>query len=123
MYDNFTNSEYNILIYPLIISIFLAVTIISLTLMINFQTRVDAEKSSAYECGFNPFSENRNRFEISFYLVSILFIIFDVEILFLFPFSKMGNYLPYSQFLTIFFFLGILILGVIIEIRKNAISF
>src|SRR6185437_11782499 len=98
MYDNFTNSEYNILIYPLIISIFLAVTIISLTLMINFQTRVDAEKSSAYECGFNPFSENRNRFEISFYLVSILFIIFDVEILFYFLFLKWEITYPIPNF-------------------------
>lgn len=52
-----------------------------------YRTKVDIEKTSIYECGFTPYSQPRSSFDIKFYLVSLLFIVFDVEVLFLFPFA------------------------------------
>ena len=62
------------------------------------------EKVSAYECGFNPFGDARNKFEIRYYLVAILFIIFDLELLFLFPWIYVLVHLQYKGYLLWFFF-------------------
>jgi NADH:ubiquinone oxidoreductase subunit 3 (subunit A) len=60
--------------------------------------KYDVEKLSAYECGFQPFEDARNRFDIKFYLVAILFIIFDLEVSFLFPWSVYLNKLGYNGY-------------------------
>jgi NADH:ubiquinone oxidoreductase subunit 3 (subunit A) len=65
------------ILVALLISTIIAILLISLAFLLTFNQKIDLEKSSAYECGFNPFSESRHRFDIKFYLVSILFIIFD----------------------------------------------
>ena len=76
--------EYTYLFIFLIISFIIALLIYILSYLLAFQN-YDFEKLSAYECGFQPFEDARNKFDIKFYLVAILFIIFDLEVSFLFP--------------------------------------
>ena len=86
----------------------------------------DPEKLSAYECGFNAFDDARMKFDIRFYLVSILFIIFDLEVAFLFPWAVTLLKLPVEQ--TVFAFwsmmtsLGVLTVGFIYEWKKGALE-
>ncbi len=82
----------------------------------------DAEKLSAYECGFNAFDDARMKFDVRFYLVAILFIIFDLEVSFLFPwavaFGKLGAY----GFWSMMVFLAVLTIGFIYEWKKGALE-
>ena len=86
----------------------------------------DPEKLSAYECGFNAFDDARMKFDIRFYLVSILFIIFDLEVAFLFPWAVALMKLPAetSQFAfwSMMVFLGVLTVGFIYEWKKGALE-
>ena len=80
------------------------------------------EKLSPYECGFEPFEDARGRFDVRFYLVAILFIIFDLEIAFLFPWAlSLGNVGVFG-FWSMMFFLGILTVGFIYEWKKGALE-
>ena len=79
-------SEYAPLCIYLVISTLLSLVILSLSFVFSTQ-KADPEKVSAYECGFDPFDDARARFDIRFYLVAILFIIFDIETMFLLPWS------------------------------------
>ncbi len=86
----------------------------------------DPEKLSAYECGFNAFDDARMKFDIRFYLVSILFIIFDLEVAFLFPWAVTLLKLPVEQtvfaFWSMMTFLGVLTVGFIYEWKKGALE-
>ena len=78
------NITYLTLYLCLIISLFIS----SIILLLSYQLAIqlpDAEKTSAYECGFEPFEDARNRFDVRFYIVAILFLIFDIEVAYLFP--------------------------------------
>lgn len=77
------NEYINVLIY-LGLCALISTIIFALSYLVIYQAS-DTEKSSAYECGFSPFGDARSKFEIRFYLVAILFIVFDLEIMFLFP--------------------------------------
>ena len=79
-------------------------------------------KSSAYECGFENFSDARMQFDIRFYLVAILFIIFDLEIAFLFPWAVALDNLGSSGLVAMSIFLVILIIGFIYEWKKGALN-
>ena len=79
----FTN-QYLILLICISFSLILGLLIFSLSYFIGVQNP-DAEKNSAYECGFEPFEDARNKFDVRFYIVAILFIIFDIEVVYLFP--------------------------------------
>ena len=82
----------------------------------------DTEKVSAYECGFNAFDDARMKFDVRFYLVSILFIIFDLEIAFLFPWAiSLGN-IGILGFTSMMIFLFILTIGFIYEWKKGALD-
>ena len=82
----------------------------------------DPEKVSAYECGFNAFDDARMKFDVRFYLVSILFIIFDLEIAFLFPWAiSLGN-IGILGFTSMMIFLFILTIGFIYEWKKGALD-
>ena len=111
----------------LTIIIFLAIALIlSLGfLVLNFAfspKNPDPEKLSAYECGFEPFNDSRMEFDIRFYLVAILFIIFDLEIAFLFPWAiTLGN-IGLFGFLSMMLFLFILTIGFIYEWKKGALD-
>ncbi|WP_321341155.1 NADH-quinone oxidoreductase subunit A [Breoghania sp.] len=82
----------------------------------------DPEKSSAYECGFNAFDDARMKFDIRFYLVSILFIIFDLEVAFLFPWAISFGKLGWFGFISMMVFLGVLTVGFIYEWKKGALE-
>jgi NADH-quinone oxidoreductase subunit A len=82
----------------------------------------DAEKVSAYECGFNAFDDARMKFDVRFYLVSILFIIFDLEVAFLFPWAIVFGELGWFGFWSMMCFLGVLTIGFIYEWKKGALE-
>ena len=82
----------------------------------------DPEKLSAYECGFNAFDDARMKFDIRFYLVAILFIIFDLEVSFLFPWATAFGHLGVFGFWSMMLFLGVLTIGFIYEWKKGALE-
>jgi len=86
----------------------------------------DPEKLSAYECGFNAFDDARMKFDVRFYLVSILFIIFDLEVAFLFPWAvtlmKLPTEVGQFAFWSMMTFLGVLTVGFIYEWKKGALE-
>lgn len=84
--------------------------------------RPDGEKLSAYECGFNAFDDARMKFDIRFYLVSILFIIFDLEVAFLFPWAVSFGTLGWFGFISMMVFLAVLTIGFIYEWKKGALE-
>jgi NADH-quinone oxidoreductase subunit A len=78
------NTTYITLFICLVLSLAIAALILGLSYSLAIQTP-DPEKTSAYECGFEPFEDARNRFDVRFYIVAILFLIFDIEVAYLFP--------------------------------------
>ncbi len=84
--------------------------------------RPDSEKNSPYECGFEPFEDARMKFDVRYYLVAILFIIFDLEIAFLFPWAVALDEIGMFGFLAMMLFLGILVVGFIYEWKKGALE-
>jgi NADH-quinone oxidoreductase subunit A len=82
----------------------------------------DTEKLSAYECGFSPFEDSRGEFDIRFYLVAILFIIFDLEISFLFPFAVSLDVVGFLGLWAMFLFLFVLTIGFVYEWKKGALD-
>ena len=84
--------------------------------------RPDAEKLSPYECGFEAFEDSRMKFDVRYYLVAILFIIFDLEIAFLFPWSVVLGEIGTFGLIAMAVFLGILVIGFIYEWKKGALE-
>lgn len=82
----------------------------------------DPEKLSAYECGFNAFDDARMKFDVRFYLVAILFIIFDLEVAFLFPWAITFGELGWLGFWSMMAFLGVLTIGFVYEWKKGALE-
>jgi len=82
----------------------------------------DTEKLSPYECGFEPFADARSRFDVRYYLVSILFIIFDLEVAFLFPWAASLGAIGLFGFWSMIVFLAVLTVGFIYEWRKGALE-
>ena len=82
----------------------------------------DKEKVSAYECGFNAFDDARMKFDVRFYLVSILFIIFDLEVAFLFPWAAAFKEAGLYGFWAMMIFLAVLTVGFVYEWRKGALE-
>ena len=84
--------------------------------------RPDPEKLSPYECGFEAFEDARMKFDVRYYLVAILFILFDLEIAFLFPWATVINDIGFAGFLSMMVFLGILVVGFVYEWQKGALE-
>ncbi len=82
----------------------------------------NAEKLSAYECGFNPFDDARMKFDVRFYLVSLLFIIFDLEVAFLFPWAVAFHDIGAFGFWSMMLFLVVLTVGFVYEWNKGALE-
>ena len=85
-------------------------------------SRPDAEKNSPYECGFEAFEDSRMKFDVRYYLVAILFIIFDLEIAFLFPWAIVLDQIGWFGFIAMMIFLAILVVGFIYEWKKGALE-
>ena len=110
---------------PLVIFIAVALVISLVLLVIPFliaYKQPDPEKLSAYECGFNAFDDARMKFDVRFYLVAILFIIFDLEVSFLFPWAVAFGDLGLYGYWSMMIFLGVLTVGFIYEWRKGALE-
>lgn len=90
--------------------------------MIVARQKPDSEKLSAYECGFEAFDDARSRFDVRFYLVTLLFIIFDLEVAFLFPWAVSLGEIGLFGFWSMIIFLGILTIGFVYEWRKGALE-
>ena len=99
----------------------LALVLLITPILIAFRSP-DPEKLSAYECGFNAFDDARMKFDVRFYLVSILFIIFDLEVAFLFPWAVSLKEVGVFGFWSMMVFLGILTIGFVYEWRKGALA-
>jgi NADH-quinone oxidoreductase subunit A len=84
--------------------------------------RPNAEKNAPYECGFEAFEDARMKFDVRYYLVAILFILFDLEIAFLFPWAVVFNELGWYGFSVMTIFLAILVVGFMYEWRKGALE-
>ena len=113
--------EYVPIILFLIIALGLSLAFVTIN-YIAAPSKPDPEKLSAYECGFEPFNDSRMEFDVRFYLVAILFIIFDLEIAFLFPWAiSLGN-IGILGFTSMMIFLFILTVGFIYEWKKGALD-
>ena len=120
MIYNFLTDYLSIIIF-LIIAMLISIGFI----LINFlssPSNPDPEKLSAYECGFDAFDDSRMEFDVRFYLVAILFIIFDLEIAFLFPWAITLGKIGVFGFWSMMIFLGILTIGFIYEWKKGALE-
>ena len=110
---------------PIIIFLGLAITlgiVLILAAVVLAVRNPDPEKVSAYECGFNAFDDARMKFDVRFYLVSILFIIFDLEVAFLFPWAISLGELGWFGMWSMMIFLGVLTVGFVYEWRKGALE-
>jgi NADH-quinone oxidoreductase subunit A len=96
--------------------------IIVLASFIAARQHPDSEKLAAYECGFDPFDDARGQFDVRFYLVAILFIIFDLEVAFLFPWAVALGDIGVFGFWSMVVFLGVLTVGFVYEWKKGALE-
>ena len=120
MYGEFLNNYLTIIIF-FGVSLFLSIGFIFLNFVFA-PKKPDPEKLSAYECGFEPFNDSRMEFDVRFYLVAILFIIFDLEIAFLFPWAISLGKIGIFGFVSMMIFLFILTVGFIYEWKKGALD-
>src|ERR1700760_1110677 len=110
---------------PLVIFIAIAVVLSVVLLVVPFVVAYkapDPEKLSAYECGFNAFDDARMKFDVRFYLVSLLFIIFDLEVAFLFPWAVAFRSIGTVGFWSMMLFLAVLTIGFVYEWKKGALE-
>jgi NADH-quinone oxidoreductase subunit A len=110
---------------PIVIFIGVAVAIGLALLVVPFLVayrQPDSEKLSAYECGFAAFDDARMKFDVRFYLVAILFIIFDLEVAFLFPWAVAFKSVGWFGFWSVMLFLAVLTVGFIYEWKKGALE-
>ena len=120
MFPDFLTEYLSIIIF-LVIALGLSGAFVVLNFILS-PNNPDPEKLSAYECGFEPFQDSRMEFDVRFYLVAILFIIFDLEIAFLFPWAvSLGN-IGLLGFISMMIFLFILTIGFIYEWKKGALD-
>jgi NADH-quinone oxidoreductase subunit A len=118
--DSMLAEYFPILIFIAIAAV-MAVAIVGMSYMIAPQ-RPSTAKLSAYECGFDAFTDSRGRFDVRFYLVTLLFIIFDLEIAFLFPWATVLGDVGMFGFWSMMIFLGVLKIGFIYEWKKGALE-
>ena len=120
MMAEFLTDYFSIILF-LIIALVLSIGFIVLNFLFS-PKKPDPEKLSTYECGFEPFNDSRMEFDVRFYLVAILFIIFDLEIAFLFPWAvSLGN-IGALGFWSMMIFLFVLTIGFIYEWKKGALD-
>ena len=120
MIYNFLTDYLSIIIF-LFIALLLSVGFIIIN-FISAPNNPDPEKLSAYECGFDAFDDSRMEFDVRFYLVAILFIIFDLEIAFLFPWAISLGKIGIFGFWSMMIFLAVLTIGFIYEWKKGALE-
>ena len=120
MYRDFLNNYLTIIIF-FGVALLLSIGFIFLNFLFA-PKNPDPEKLSAYECGFEPFNDSRMEFDVRFYLVAILFIIFDLEVAFLFPWAITLGKIGLFGFWSMMIFLTVLTIGFIYEWKKGALD-
>lgn len=115
------SAQYLPVLFFVAIAIGLSLVVILIPFLIN-KMRPDRAKNSPYECGFEGEGEVRNRFNVQFYLVAILFIIFDLEVAFLFPWAVALRQIGQFGFWSMMIFLGLLTIGFIYEWKRGALE-
>ncbi len=113
--------EYFLVIFFLFFSILLALLLFLVLFLLIFR-QADFEKVSAYECGFNPFEDAYGRFDVRFYLVAILFLIFDLEVTFVFPWSCHISVTGFFGSFVVILFLILLTVGFFYEWKRGALD-
>ena len=111
--------------FPILIFLLIAGGLAAVIVIASFvlaRQKPDSEKLSPYECGFEPFADARAKFDVRFYLVAILFIIFDLEVAFLFPWAVSLAHIGLFGFFSMIVFLAVLTIGFIYEWRKGALE-
>jgi NADH-quinone oxidoreductase subunit A len=111
--------------FPILIFLIIAGGVASAMVAASYvvgRQRPDSEKLSPYECGFEPFEDARIRFDVRYYLVAILFIIFDLEVAFLFPWAVSLGDIGLFGFWSMLLFLAVLTVGFIYEWKKGALE-
>ncbi|WP_119165747.1 NADH-quinone oxidoreductase subunit A [Algihabitans albus] len=110
---------------PILLFIGIALGLAAIMVLASYivaRQRPDSEKVSAYECGFEAFDDARSKFDVRFYLVAILFIIFDLEVAFLFPWAISLGEIGLFGFWSMVVFLGLLTVGFLYEWKKGALE-
>lgn len=115
------SAEYLPVLIFMVIALGLSIVIILIPFIIN-KLRPDQEKNSPYECGFEGQGIVRNKFSVQFYLVAILFIIFDLEIAFLFPWAVVLKQIGVFGYVSMMIFLGLLTIGFVYEWKRGALE-
>ena len=118
--ETFLQDYFSIILF-LVIALLLSIGFITLNFMLS-PKNPDPEKLSPYECGFDAFEDTRSQFDVRFYLVAILFIIFDLEVAFLFPWAVSLGSIGLLGFWSMMIFLGVLTVGFIYEWKKGALE-
>ena len=113
--------DYVPIVVFLVVSAGIAAAMIGISYLLA-QQKPDSEKTSAYECGFEAFNDARSKFDVRFYLVAILFIIFDLEVAFLFPWAVSLKDIGAFGFWSMVVFLGVLTVGFVYEWKKGALE-
>nr|QST21677.1 NADH dehydrogenase subunit 3 [Apocrypta bakeri] len=111
-----------LLVYLFLIILFILIMMISINLIVGKKLNKNREKNSPFECGFDPISKNRLPFSLSFYLISIIFLIFDVEISLILPMIINIKYIYYYYYYNLAFILIILIIGLFMEWKEGALK-
>ena len=115
--------------FPILLFIFVAIAVGAAPMLLGWVAsslvgvnRPDSEKLSPYECGFEAFEDARMKFDVRYYLVAILFILFDLEIAFLFPWAIALGEIGLFGFVAMMVFLGVLVVGFVYEWKKGALE-
>jgi NADH:ubiquinone oxidoreductase subunit 3 (subunit A) len=115
--------EYRNIFVFITCSFVLAIVLLVAVYILGFTSKVDLEKSSAYECGFQPFSETSYPFEVQFAVIAIMFLLFDIEVLYLFPLVSSLYSLFSLDVFIIFGFYFLLLVGLLFEISRKVLDF
>jgi NADH:ubiquinone oxidoreductase subunit 3 (subunit A) len=113
---------YKIMFVSILLGVLICAVILGLSYLLAIQAP-DPEKTSAYECGFEPFEDARNKFDVRFYIIAILFLIFDLEVAYLFPWATTLALTGSIGYITIVIFLLLLTVGFVYEVSKGALRF
>lgn len=115
--------EYRNIFVFVLCSFVLATILLAAVYILSFTSKVDLEKSSAYECGFQPFSETSYPFEVQFAVIAIMFLLFDIEVLYLFPLVQSLYSLYSLDLIIILGFYFLLLIGLLYEISRKVLNF
>jgi NADH-quinone oxidoreductase subunit A len=115
-------SDYLPVLLQMLIAIGFAAVVLSLSVVFGKSARTNVTKDSAYECGMLPVGDGAPRFSVKFYLVAMLFVIFDIEVVFMYPWAVNFRELGFDGLIKMFFFFGSLLLGFFYIIRKGGLE-